>query len=96
MPKTIGERLKELRKEKGLTQVEIAKKMGISQSVVALIESERNTPTLLTILNYADACGSALELNFCDKGQECDELTIDKERLASDGRSNRNKETETL
>ena len=34
-----GERIKELRKERGLSQVKLAKECGISRSVIAMVES---------------------------------------------------------
>lgn len=41
----------------GLTQAEVAEKMGTTQSVVARIESGRNPPTLKTLEKYARAVG---------------------------------------
>ena len=34
-----GERIKELRKERGLSQVKLSKECGISRSVIAMVES---------------------------------------------------------
>jgi len=42
---TIGQRLKELRDEKGITQVELAKQIGVAQNTYANYENEnRNVP----------------------------------------------------
>lgn len=51
---TFAERLKKLRKEKGLTQPEFAKEIGCSASAVASYETGRRTPNLETILAMAD------------------------------------------
>ena len=39
MNETIGQRLKRLRKDKGLTQVQLAKKSGVGQSAIGNIEA---------------------------------------------------------
>lgn len=43
------ERLKQLRKEKGLTQVEFAKEMGVSTGTVAMWETGRKRPQFETL-----------------------------------------------
>jgi len=48
--KLIGERLARYRKAKGLTQVELAGKLGVSQSLLALYESgRRNIPVAVLL-----------------------------------------------
>ena len=52
----LGELVK-LRKEKGLSQVELAEKSGNKQQVISRIENKENSPTLKTlcsILNVLD------------------------------------------
>jgi DNA-binding XRE family transcriptional regulator len=52
------------RKEAGLTQAEVAAKMGVSQPVLARIESSlgsrKHSPSLATLRKYANACGKKL------------------------------------
>lgn len=43
------ERLKQLRKEKGLTQVELAKEMGVSTGTVAMWETGKRRPQFETL-----------------------------------------------
>ncbi len=41
----------------GLTQAEVAQRMGTTQSVVARLESGRRPPSLRTVQRYAQAVG---------------------------------------
>lgn len=50
------------RKDNGLTQTELAKRLGITQPAVSQIESMDFTPSIGTILNYAQALG--VRVNF--------------------------------
>lgn len=43
---TFGERLKNLRKEKGIGQIELAKQIGVGKSVISLWEINKCEPTL--------------------------------------------------
>jgi len=51
---TFSDRLKELRKEKNLTQEELAKILGISRSTIAGYETERKEPDYETLKKIAD------------------------------------------
>lgn len=53
--KAIGQKIKELRKEKGIGYIELAKEIGISRNALSLVETGRvyfNFSTLLQILRY--------------------------------------------
>lgn len=56
------------RKDAGLTQADVAEKMGVSQPVLARIESSlgsrKHSPTLATLRKYADACGKKLVIQM--------------------------------
>lgn len=56
------------RKEAGLTQAEVAARMGVSQPVLARIESSissrKHSPTLATLRRYAEACGKKLVIQM--------------------------------
>ena len=52
----------ELRIEKGITQAEMAKKLGISQPAVSQFEKLTSTPNLGTVFAYAMALGA--KINF--------------------------------
>jgi len=51
--KVLGELVK-LRKEKGLSQTELAEKTGNKQQVISRIENRENSPTLKTLCSILD------------------------------------------
>lgn len=59
MPKTFGERFKALRKQAGLTQEEVAKRLGLPRSApVSTIEKPTpRVPLVKTIVRYAKVLG---------------------------------------
>lgn len=59
---TIIDELIELRKEKGLTQRELAKAANLAQPAIARLESKAATPQLDTLLKVAAALGYNLAL----------------------------------
>lgn len=50
------------RKEKGLTQKELAKEAKLTQSVIARMESKKVIPQLDTLLKVVDALGCNLKV----------------------------------
>ncbi|MBE3022153.1 helix-turn-helix domain-containing protein [Campylobacter sp. 7477a] len=52
----------EARSKAGLTQAQIAKKMGVSQPVIARIESGAYNIKYKTFLNYIKACGKRVAI----------------------------------
>jgi transcriptional regulator with XRE-family HTH domain len=53
----LGERVRELRKKRGLTQVEFATLCGIPQSRISTIENGSRVPNVETVLRLASALG---------------------------------------
>lgn len=49
----VGIRIKELRKSKGMSQEELAEKMGISPKYLSSIERGKENPTLDTFIKFA-------------------------------------------
>jgi DNA-binding XRE family transcriptional regulator len=60
----LASELIEARSEAGLTQAEVAERMGTTQSVVARLESGRNPPNLKTLEKYAQAVGRRVRLKL--------------------------------
>ncbi|MEC0292372.1 helix-turn-helix transcriptional regulator [Bacillus subtilis] len=54
---TIGQRIKAIRKERKLTQVQLADKANLSRSYLADIERDRYNPSLSTLESVAGALG---------------------------------------
>ncbi|MDR0272652.1 MAG: helix-turn-helix domain-containing protein [Clostridiales bacterium] len=51
-----------IRKQKGLSQVELAEKTGNKQQVISRIENKENSPTLKTICNILKALDYEIKL----------------------------------
>lgn len=54
----IARSLIEARTEAGLTQAEVAKRMGTTQSVIARIEGGSRLPSMKSVIRYATAIGA--------------------------------------
>ncbi|MDR3375100.1 MAG: helix-turn-helix transcriptional regulator [Ancalomicrobiaceae bacterium] len=57
----VGE-IVEARNASGLTQAEVARRMGTTQSAVARLESARHMPSLNFLTRYAAALGKKIEV----------------------------------
>jgi transcriptional regulator with XRE-family HTH domain len=55
--KKLGENLKKLRIRKDISQIELARILGVDRSFVSNIENGKNNPTLSTITSLAKALG---------------------------------------
>lgn len=55
--KKLGENLKKLRIKKDISQIELARILGVDRSFVSNIENGKNNPTLSTITSLAKALG---------------------------------------
>jgi DNA-binding XRE family transcriptional regulator len=61
----IGMRVRKLREGAGLTQAELARKMGVSQQTISRLESgEVDNPTVATLERIARATGHQLRVDF--------------------------------
>lgn len=58
---SIGERIKELRKEKGLAQWELAEEIGSAQNTISGWETGRTEPTVFSCIILADYFGVTLD-----------------------------------
>lgn len=59
-----GKWLQRLREQTGLSQAEVARRMGTSPASVWRLEHGRWDPRLSTILRYGDAIGARLRFNL--------------------------------
>ena len=61
--RTFMAHLARIRRSRGLSQVEVAKRMRVTDASVSMLESGRRTPSLDTLILYANAVGAELVLN---------------------------------
>jgi transcriptional regulator with XRE-family HTH domain len=59
-----GTVVRDARAEAGLTQAELAERLGVSQPTVARLESPRSNPRLATLERAVAATGNQLELRL--------------------------------
>ena len=52
----------EARQAAGLTQAQVAERMGVTQSRVSKIEKSNGFTTFMSVLGYADAVGATVQL----------------------------------
>lgn len=60
----IGPTIKNIRNQKGLKQIWVAKKAGISNRYLSGIESGKKNPTIKTIENVCKVLGISLEVTI--------------------------------
>lgn len=58
---TIGERIKKIRKSKGISQYKLADGIGIAQNTISGWETDRNEPTIFSCILLADYFGITLD-----------------------------------
>lgn len=57
MRKLVGRNVARLRREKGMTQEEVAERSGFSQQYLSSLERGRRNPTVITLYELAQALG---------------------------------------
>jgi len=62
-----GELIKEARRRAGLTQLQLARRMGTGQSVIVRWERGERSPTMETILRAVALCGFELETSLVER-----------------------------
>jgi transcriptional regulator with XRE-family HTH domain len=60
----IASELIRARSRAGLSRAELAERMGTSQSAIARLESGRTLPSAKTLIRFAEATGSKVELRL--------------------------------
>ena len=66
--KKVGNRVREVRKGKGITQADLAEQVGVARVSILSIEKGRYIPTIETALKISHALDMSLEELFWLKG----------------------------
>jgi putative transcriptional regulator len=64
MPERLANRLKELRAELGLTQAELAERVGVTRKTINTVENGIFTPSTLLAIKLAEALSVPVERLF--------------------------------
>ncbi len=75
----IGQRVKELREDRGWNQSELASRAGLTPAAVSQIEGGRRLPTAQTLQKLADALGASSDALM---GRESDEKLLERDEDA--------------
>ncbi len=79
--KVVGRELKDTRQALGLTQAEVAERLGVSPSYISAVEAGRRNLTLGQLANIANAMRLGIEVSFIqpdgtpillNQGKTCD------------------------
>ncbi|RMG91795.1 MAG: helix-turn-helix domain-containing protein [Zetaproteobacteria bacterium] len=68
----IGERIKRLREQQGLSQRALAEASGISAAALSQLESGQTSPSVATLEKLADGLGIAVAAFFLEPGEDQD------------------------
>ncbi|MCQ2337629.1 MAG: helix-turn-helix domain-containing protein [Paludibacteraceae bacterium] len=56
----LGQRLRDIRAQKDLTQSELAERSDVASNYIAMLERGERNPTYLTLLKIAQGCGVSI------------------------------------
>lgn len=78
--KFLGERIKQLREEKGYQQKDVAEKLGITKQALSNYENGTREPNLLTVIEIADLFDVSVEylLGLTTERKRSNKLVFDK------------------
>lgn len=65
---SIGQRVVECRKEKGITQAELIRQTGLAEQTITNLEKEHTPPSLSTVLKVSKVFGVTLDWLVLGKG----------------------------
>ena len=73
---TPGRLIHDARSDAGLTQAELAKRLGTTQSAIARLEAEGANPRIGTLTRALDACGREIVLESRPRRSSIDETLV--------------------
>lgn len=66
----LGEKIKQMRNQKGLTQTELADRCELTKGYISQLENNLNSPSIATLTDILSALGSNLAEFFSDEQEE--------------------------
>ncbi|MHB8764853.1 MAG: helix-turn-helix domain-containing protein [Deferrisomatales bacterium] len=72
----LGGRIKELRKQRGMTIKDLAEKTGFSPALLSQVENNIVSPSISTLWNFAEALGVKIGYFFQQDGAEREEYVL--------------------
>ena len=81
----VGARLKQVRNNRGLSQRELAKRAGVTNSTVSLIEQNRVSPSVASLKKVLDGLPMSMEAFFTEDQPELLQVFYDADELTNIG-----------
>ena len=66
----IGDRIRRLRLQRGLTQEELADRCELSKGFISLVERDLTSPSIATLVDILESLGTDLKTFFSEAGDE--------------------------
>ncbi len=83
--KLIGDKIREARKRAGLTQYQLADKIFVSESYIALIESNKRNPSTIVLSRIAEVLNLTTDhILFETSSRSADSFTQEWENIIAD------------
>jgi len=77
----IAEKIKKIRKEKGMSQAGLAKKIGVNTRMISLYESGKSTPSMETVQKLAGLFGVTADYLFHEGPVDYESMDIKDKSL---------------
>lgn len=68
----LGNKIRKIRKRKALSQIELAKKIGVSQQIISRIERGYENISIITLKKITDALDAKIDLNLVEINKDID------------------------
>lgn len=81
---TLGDKIKSLRLQKGLTQDQLGHLLGVNRSVISLYESSQRAPTFDILKKLARIFHVSTDFLLSVKELESDKILVDVSELSTD------------
>ena len=70
MAMDIGEKLKQLRQQRGLTQEELADRCELSKGFISQVERDLASPSIATLMDMLECLGVSVSQFFSDRQEQ--------------------------
>lgn len=74
--KRIADKIRQIRKNKGLTLAQLGEKVGLSKGLLSRIENNQTSPPIATLANISQGLGVPISIFFEDEGENQKEYAV--------------------
>lgn len=77
MPKLFGDRLKEIRTSRNITQTQLADHLGLSKSIISAYENNIRSPSLDILIKIQEYFNVSISYFFDEENEDYYRMTVD-------------------